>query len=349
MALFVDYVKLLVKSGKGGPGCISFRREKYVPRGGPDGGDGGAGGSVIFQAKRNMSTLLDLKFKKSFAAENGRPGEGNKKHGKNGKNVIISVPVGTVIYKPGTREVIADLQKNKQKVRLCHGGKGGLGNTHFASPTNQTPRYAQPGLPGEEMELDIELKLLADIGLLGYPNVGKSSILSKISASKPKIGDYPFTTIVPNLGVVKKGDMSFTVADIPGLIEGAHLGSGLGDKFLRHIERTRFLVHVLDLMPYDDDRTVIKDFDVINNELKNYMIDLSHLDQIVVLNKSDLIFDKSEIDQYLEYFKQKGYTVYVISAATGQGLEEMVSCMAEKLKVIIEDEFEEENEEIDEV
>lgn len=332
MATFIDYAKIYIRAGKGGPGCVSFRREKYVPNGGPDGGDGGRGAHVYFEARENITTLLDLKYKKTYIAPNGSPGEGQKKHGRNGKNIIIPVPCGTVIYNSETREKIADLTEHKQKYLICKGGKGGYGNVHFASAVRQAPKYAQKGLPGEDLEIVVELKLLADVGLLGYPNVGKSSLLSRISASKPKIANYPFTTLIPNLGVVSyKGEKSFVVADVPGLIEGAHEGQGLGDKFLRHIERTKLLVHVLDVASYEENRDPIRDFELINNELKNYVIDLCELPQIIALNKIDLLEDRSELEDIVKYFKDKGYRVRLISAVTMEGVDSLVGDMAEYL------------------
>jgi len=335
LATFIDYAKIYIRAGKGGPGCVSFRREKYVPNGGPDGGDGGSGASVFFEARSNITTLLDLKYKKTYIAPNGMPGEGRKKHGRNGKKIVIAVPCGTVIYNAETKEKIADLVEHKQRYLVCKGGKGGFGNVHFATAVRQAPKYAQKGLPGEDMEINVELKLLADIGLLGYPNVGKSSLLSQISASKPKIANYPFTTLIPNLGVVSyKGQKNFVVADVPGLIEGAHTGHGLGHQFLRHIERTKLLVHVLDVATYEEERDPIKDFEVINDELKNYEINLCGLKQIIALNKIDLIENKDDLDEIVSYFKNKGYIVKLISAVTTEGVQSLVGDMAEQLQKI---------------
>ncbi|HAR64445.1 MAG: GTPase ObgE [Candidatus Margulisiibacteriota bacterium] len=334
MSIFVDYVKLFLKAGNGGPGCVSFRREKYIPKGGPDGGDGGRGGNVYFEARANISTLMDLRYKKKYLADNGRPGEGKQMHGKNGKDIKIKVPCGTIIYKAGTKEKLVDLTEDRQKFLVCRGGKGGMGNTHFSTSVNQTPRYAQKGLTGEGVEVDVELKLLADVGLLGFPNVGKSSILSRISASKPKIADYPFTTLIPNLGVVSyKREKSFVVADVPGLIKGAHTGIGLGVQFLRHIERTKLLVHVLDIANQEEGRDPIRDFNTINEELKLYVYDLTNLPQIIALNKIDLLSDddRQKLKEIVNYFEEKGLEVKLISAATTEGLESLVASMAEKL------------------
>lgn len=343
MSIFVDHVNLYLRSGHGGAGCVSFRREKFVPKGGPDGGDGGRGGDVIFEARANMSTLMDLKYKKKYLADNGRPGEGSQMHGKDGKNIMIRVPCGTTIYRADTREVLADLVRDKQRYKVCKGGKGGLGNMHFATSVNQAPRYAQKGLPGEEINVEVELKLLADVGIIGYPNVGKSSLLSCITASKPKIANYPFTTLVPNLGVVSyRGQRNFVVADVPGIIRGAHDGVGLGIQFLRHIERTKLLVHVIDVISFEEDRSPQKDFQVINDELRNYQIDLTALPQIIVLNKIDLVAeeDREKLNDLAAYFRQTGQLVFLVSAGTREGLDPLVGALAEYLDKLDQQEIE---------
>lgn len=281
---FIDSAEIFVKSGDGGKGHVSFRREKFVPKGGPDGGNGGKGGDVIFIATNDLNTLLDFHYTRKYLAENGKPGEKSNRSGRDGKDLKVKVPIGTMIYNSDTGELLADLTQDKQKEVIAKGGRGGLGNSNFATPTNQAPRYAQPGEPGVELNLRLELKLLADVGLVGLPNAGKSTLISVISAAKPKIADYPFTTLVPNLGVVKIDDYkSFVVADIPGLIEGASLGKGLGLQFLKHIERTRVLVFLLDI----NSDNIQKDYEILCNELERYNTDLSYKPRIICISKSD--------------------------------------------------------------
>ncbi|MDN5337157.1 MAG: GTPase [Thermotogaceae bacterium] len=320
---FVDYAKIFVKAGKGGNGAISFRREKYVPKGGPDGGDGGDGGSVFLKASSGKNTLIDFKYKRHFMAENGRPGEGGKRYGKSGEDLIIEVPVGTVVKDAQTGEVIADLKKEGQMVCVARGGKGGRGNAHFATPTYQAPRIAENGDPGEERWIILELKLLADAALIGYPNVGKSSIISRLSNARPKIADYPFTTLVPNLGVVQiDHDKSYVIADIPGLIKGAHKGVGLGDVFLKHVERCRLLVHVIDLMPLDGSDP-IQNYKDIREELEKYHTFLAEKREIVVGNKLDMVMDRNYLKKFEKFFEDIGREIIFISALTGENLDKL--------------------------
>ena len=330
MATFIDKAKIFVQGGRGGNGCVAFRREKFVPKGGPAGGDGGKGGDVILEADRNVHTLLDFKYKRQYKAERGRHGEGSKKTGRSGKDLIIKVPVGTVVKDAETGEVLGDLTQHGQRLTVAKGGKGGRGNAAFVTPTRQAPDFAEPGQPGEERWIELELKLLADVGLVGFPNAGKSTLLSRITAAKPEIADYPFTTLRPILGVAKVGDFSFVVADIPGLIEGAHAGKGLGHEFLRHIERTKLLLHLIDLT--DQTRTPEEAFEKINEELKLYSQELTKKPQIVVGTKIDALHDKSKIEKLKSYFNKKGYPFFAISAVTGEGLNELMHFVAEKVK-----------------
>ncbi len=332
MSRFVDQAKIYVKAGNGGPGCISFRREKYVPKGGPDGGDGGDGGDVILVADPQVNTLYDFYSQVHFYAENGKPGMGKKMKGKDGEDLILKVPVGTVVKDAKTGEILGDLIKPGQNLVVASGGKGGRGNAHFATPTRQTPKIAEPGTPGEERWIILELKLIADVGLVGLPNVGKSTLLSKISAAKPKIADYPFTTLQPNLGVVKLFDgNTFVVADIPGLIEGAHKGIGLGHNFLKHIERTRLLLYILDV---SRGKEILKDYEVLRNELKLFNPTLLEKEYFLALNKIDLIIDLEKLEDVIKYFHQKKIEVYLISAVTGQGVLELVYALWNKLEKI---------------
>lgn len=332
MSMFIDLVTIYIKSGNGGNGAVSFRREKYVPLGGPDGGDGGKGGDVIFKVDKDMTTLIDFRYKGKYAAEHGGHGQGSKCYGKDGKDIIIKVPMGTVIKEKESGKIIADLNKMDSEVKVLRGGKGGKGNVKFATATRQAPDFAEPGMPGEELTVTLELKLLADVGLVGFPNVGKSTLLSMVSSARPKIADYHFTTLSPNLGVVSlKGINSFVIADIPGIIEGASEGVGLGLKFLRHIERTRVLIHVVDISE-SEGRNALEDFKKINEELKNYSIKLWDRPQIIACNKSDMLLD----DEFYENFKKEvsklGYDkVFKISAATNQGLEELMKSAAQTL------------------
>ena len=335
MARFVDQAKIYVKAGDGGAGCISFRREKYVPKGGPDGGDGGDGGDVILVADSQIHTLYDFYHQVHFRAENGKPGMGKKKKGRDGEDLILKVPVGTVVKDAETGEILGDLIRPGQTLVVARGGKGGRGNAHFATPIRQAPRIAEPGTPGEERWLILELKLIADVGLVGFPNVGKSTLLSRISAAKPKIADYPFTTLEPNLGVVKlfDGD-TFIVADIPGLIEGAHKGIGLGHEFLKHIERTRILLYMLDI---SKEKEVIKDYQILKNELKLFNPKLLEKEYFIALNKIDLMPNPEKIRDIVKLFEKKDYEkIYPISAVTGQGVIDLIYAMWNKLKKIKE-------------
>jgi GTP-binding protein len=325
--MLIDSVKISIKSGDGGNGCVSFRREKFVPKGGPNGGDGGKGGDVIFQADSSLSTLIDLRYKKIYKAENGKHGSGGDKTGKNGQDIIIRVPCGSILKYAYSGEVLADLVNDGQTFTAAKGGKGGRGNAHFATPTNQTPRNAEPGRDGIEKDINIELKLIADVGLVGLPNAGKSTLISKISAAKPKIADYPFTTLQPNLGIVRyKEFYSFVVADIPGLIEGAHLGKGLGIQFLKHIERTKVLVFLLDstLIPYKEDKK--EDYKVLIKELKLFNKELLEKPQIICFTKVDAVTDeqKKEIKKIKFTSSKKKIPVLQISAVSGENLQKLI-------------------------
>ena len=334
--MFIDSAKITIKSGDGGNGCVSFRREKYVPKGGPNGGDGGKGGNVIFKADNSLSTLIDFRYKRIYTAQNGQNGSGGDKTGKNGSDIVIKVPEGSIIKDALSGDILADLTKNGEEYIAAKGGKGGKGNARFATSTNQAPRYAEDGQKGEETEVEIELKLLADVGLVGLPNAGKSTLISKISAAKPKIADYPFTTLVPNLGIVKYKDFqSFVVADIPGLIEGAHLGKGLGIRFLKHIERTKVLVFLIDstLIPFKEDKT--EDYNVLINELKSYEKTLIDRPRIICFTKVDALTDKQKRDLAKIKFEKPGkkksnsdlqtkIPVLKISAISGENLKKLL-------------------------
>ena len=323
MVKFIDEAKIYIKSGDGGRGCVSFRREKYVPRGGPNGGDGGNGGDVVMIAKRNMSSLLDHRYQQHYRAKRGEHGRGKDQHGKNAEDLYIPVPLGTIIKDQETGEVLGDLTEDSETLVVANGGKGGKGNARFVTSTNQAPKNAEPGGEGEEKTLLLELKLLADVGIIGFPNAGKSTLISRISAARPKIADYPFTTLVPNLGVVSYGDgATFVVADIPGLIEGAHEGAGLGIQFLRHIERTKILVHMIDLSPITN-RDPVEDYETMNNELRSYSEELYGKPQIVAANKIDITEASERLSGLKEYCEKKGITLFPISSATGEGLEEL--------------------------
>ena len=314
--MFIDYTKVELVAGHGGKGSVHFRREKYVPKGGPDGGDGGRGGHIIFQADFNLQTLQDIRYKKKYIAENGGNGEGSRKTGRGGKDVIIRVPLGTIIKKVDSDDVVADLIENNDSIIVCNGGIGGKGNLKFRSSTNRSPTQAQPGMPGESGFFEIELKVLADVGLVGLPNAGKSTLLSKISSARPKIADYPFTTLEPNLGIVKYGNYkSFVVADIPGLIEGASSGKGLGHKFLKHIERNKILLYLID----SQDQTPLKTFETLEKELLTFNPDLDVKPSLICRTKSDLQIEQS--DDW-EKFQNK---VHVISSVTGDGIDELIS------------------------
>ena len=318
---FVDYVKLTVKSGKGGKGSTHLRREKYIPKGGPDGGNGGNGGSIIVLGDSSLWTLQSFRFKKHFKAGNGGDGSGSKKSGSSGKNIIIKVPLGTVVKDTVTNKTLFEINKEKQEVILLEGGKGGLGNSHFKSPTNQTPRYSQSGLPGQDLEITLELKILADVGLVGYPNVGKSTLLSVLSDAKPKIANYEFTTLKPNLGIVSMSDYrSFVMADIPGIIEGASEGRGLGHYFLRHIERNSILLYIIPV----DSKDAKQDFEVLKKELIKYNPELADKDFIIAFSKSDLM-DKELLDEFENILKKefKSIPFTIFSSVSSYGINSL--------------------------
>ena len=333
MGNFVDHVKITCKAGNGGNGSMSFHREKFVLNGGPDGGDGGNGGNVCFYADLNMHTLLDFRFKSKYTAENGVDGAAGNCTGKRGEDLIIKVPVGTVIREAESGAVVADMDTAGETRTILHGGRGGWGNSHFATPTRQIPKFAKPGMPGEDIQVTLELKLIADVGLIGFPNVGKSTLISTISAAKPKIANYHFTTLVPTLGVVSVGEgASFVCADIPGLIEGASEGIGLGHDFLRHVERCRLLLHVVDVSG-SECRDPIEDFEKINEELAKFSPALAERPQIVVGNKCDLATEE-QIESFKKYIEGKGLTFVPISAATMQGVRELPGLVYNRLKDI---------------
>ncbi len=330
--MFIDEAKIYVKAGDGGHGCVSFRREKFVPKGGPDGGNGGDGGDVYFQAAENLDTLLDFVGKHHWKAENGKPGEGANKYGSSGEDLIVPVPPGTLIYDIDIDLMIKDLNQIGAKVCICRGGKGGRGNKMFATSTNQAPRKANPGKPGQERNLRLELKLIADVGLVGMPNAGKSTLISRCSAARPKIANYPFTTLEPVLGIVELPDFRrFVMADIPGLIEGAHQGAGLGHDFLKHIERTRIIVHILDIMPIDGSDPV-KNYAAIRDELTRYSQALADKKEIIVLNKIDLDPDSKIADQLKKALNDSN--ILTISAVTGQGIKELTEALWNEIKYI---------------
>ena len=329
-APFVDTARITVRSGNGGNGVVSFHREKYVAAGGPDGGDGGRGGNVVVTVNDHMSTLMDFRYKRKYVAENGMDGQGKRCTGKDGADLILRVPRGTIIRDAETREIIKDMS-DEQPFILCKGGRGGWGNQHFATPTRQVPRFAKAGLPGESHDVVLELKLLADVGLVGFPNVGKSTLLSVVSKAHPKIANYHFTTLYPNLGVVYVDEgVSFVMADIPGLIEGASEGAGLGHDFLRHIDRCRLLVHLVDVSG-SEGRDPIADFDAINQELRQYSPELADRPQIVVANKTDLLANPARLDAFRAHVEEAGYTFMAMSAATHQGTRELVQAIAARL------------------
>ncbi len=326
--MFFDQAKIYVKGGDGGNGCVAMRREKYVPEGGPWGGDGGRGGDIIFKADEGLRTLVDFRYKRHYKAVRGRHGEGKNRHGSAGEDLIIRVPVGTLVKDDDTGELICDLTQNGQEIVVVRGGRGGRGNARFATPYNKAPKMAENGEPGEERWLSMELKLLADVGLVGFPNVGKSTLISRVSAAKPKIADYPFTTITPNLGVVRVGDeRSFVMADIPGLIEGAHAGSGLGHDFLRHLERTRLFIHVLDVAG-SEGRDPLVDFQTINRELALYNPILAEMPQVIAANKMDLPGAGDNLAR-LEEAWGGDYEIFPVSAVTGTGLDKLIYRVAE--------------------
>lgn len=345
--MFIDTAKIFVQSGDGGNGCISFRREKYVPLGGPDGGDGGKGGNVFLVADQSMNTLLDFTYRKKYVAERGIDGSSSKCYGRDGKDLYIKVPVGTIIKDIGSDKIMADLSHPDQTYVVAKGGKGGKGNAKFATPTRQAPSFAEPGMPGEERWISLELKLIADVGLIGFPNVGKSTILSTVSKARPKIANYHFTTLKPNLGVASMpGIESFVIADIPGIIEGASEGVGLGLDFLRHIERTRLLIHVVDISGIEG-RDPIEDFKKINDELKAYSEKLASRPQIIAANKSDMLFDEEKFQQFEKAVKEMGYDkIFKVSAATKKGIDDLMKEAARVLTTLPPKELEIEESEI---
>ncbi|GAB4299245.1 MAG: GTPase ObgE [Ignavibacteriaceae bacterium] len=327
--MFLDYAEIEVFAGNGGKGAVTFRREKYVPKGGPSGGNGGAGGNIILKASSNLFTLLDFRYKKKYRAQDGQPGGSSLKDGKSGADLVIRVPVGTLVKDFYTGELITDLDKSEKEIIIARGGKGGKGNSNFATPTNQAPRYAEPGLPGEYRKIILELKLIADVGLIGFPNAGKSTLISKISAAKPKIASYPFTTLQPNLGIVRyKEFSSFTVADIPGIIEGAHKGKGLGLQFLRHIERTGILLFLIESVSADP----VKDFKTLLKELKSYSPKLAAKEKLVALTKIDLIEEKKHSELRKLKFPGIKKETLLISSVTGSGITDLLDLLWSFLK-----------------
>jgi GTP-binding protein len=325
---FVDEVRIRVEAGDGGDGCVSFRREKYVPRGGPNGGDGGDGGDVVLQVDSGLSTLLDLSYPQTLRAGRGEHGRGKDQHGARGADLVLRVPPGTIVYEVGGAEPIADLRAAGETVVIARGGHGGRGNMHFATPTNRGPRRAEPGIPGERRELRLELRVLADAGLLGFPNVGKSTLIRAVSAARPRVADYPFTTLVPHLGMVRVDDeRSFVLADVPGLIEGAHAGVGLGTRFLRHLSRTAVLVHLLDVSGLTA-RDPVADFDTLNRELALASPELAAKPQIVVAGKLDLAETRANLAAVRATFAARGIALHTVSGATGEGTRELVRMIA---------------------
>ncbi|GAQ25999.1 GTPase ObgE [Tepidanaerobacter syntrophicus] len=333
--MFIDTAKIYVKAGDGGNGVVAFRREKYVPRGGPSGGDGGRGGDVILKVDANMSTLMDFKYKIHYKAERGEHGQGSNKFGRDAEDLVIYVPPGTIVKDAETGEVIADLVENGESFVIAKGGRGGRGNAKFASSVHRAPDFAEKGEPGEERWIILELKLIADVGLIGFPNAGKSTLLSRMTAARPKIANYPFTTLAPNLGVASFGQSSegsFVIADIPGLIEGAHEGQGLGYEFLKHVERTRLLVHVIDMSGFE--RDPLEGFYAINQELASYSEELAKKPQIVAANKMDLEESRINYEKVKPLLEKEGYNVIPVSGATGQGIRELVQVIAKTLSSI---------------
>ena len=327
--MFIDFAVIEVEAGKGGDGAVAFRREKFVPKGGPSGGNGGRGGSVILKAHHNLNTLLDFRYKKKYKADNGDAGGTSLKDGKKGEDIIIKVPVGTIIKDFKSGEILFDLDKDKKQITLAKGGKGGKGNSNFATPTNRTPRYAEPGKPAEHNKIILELKLIADVGVVGFPNAGKSTLISKVSAARPKIADYPFTTLEPNLGIVNyKEYKSFTMADIPGIIEGAHQGKGLGHKFLRHIERTRILLVMIEVISENYDQ----DFKVLLGELKNYSTKLTNKKIIVSFSKADLVDEESIKKLSKHKFDGVNSEPLIFSSVTGYGIKKLLDVLWKTLE-----------------
>jgi GTP-binding protein len=333
--MFIDEVKIYVKGGDGGNGCLAFRREKFVPRGGPSGGDGGRGGDVVFVASPHYNTLLHFRFNPEHKAERGRHGEGSNRTGREGKSIELPVPVGTIIYDADTGELLHDFTRIGEKFTVAKGGRGGRGNQHFATPTHQAPTEHEEGKKGDERNLRLELKLLADVGLVGFPNAGKSTLISRISAAKPKIAAYPFTTLEPNLGVVEYGGRTFVVADIPGLIEGAHEGHGLGIQFLRHVERTRLLIHLVDVSEFSG-RDPVEDFNIIVRELASFSEDMSRKPMLLVATKMDVAQDPERVEALEKVAAERNLEFFKISAVTGEGIEKLKARMAEAVLVPVE-------------
>ena len=335
--MFIDEATIRVKAGDGGNGCVAFRREKFVPRGGPSGGDGGKGGDVIMESSESHNTLVHFRFNPEYKAQRGRHGEGSNKTGREGEDILLKVPVGTIVYDADSGDVVHDFSRPDERVVTASGGRGGRGNARFATSIHQAPREHEDGRPGEERVLRLELKLLADVGLVGYPNAGKSTLISRISAARPKIADYPFTTLEPNLGVVIAGDAlkgrGFVVADIPGLIEGAHQGAGLGTQFLRHIERTRLLVHLVDVSDASGRPNPVKDFEVIMDELKNFGAGLESKPMILVASKCD-VANKTKLAKLKKYAKARDIDFFAISAVTGEGIEKLTYAMADRVEQV---------------
>ena len=335
--MFIDEAKIRVKAGDGGNGCVAFRREKFVPRGGPSGGDGGNGGDVIMESSERHNTLVHFRFNPEYKAQRGRHGEGSNKTGREGQDVLLKVPVGTILYDDDTGEKVHDFSHADERIIVAKGGRGGRGNARFATPVHRAPREHEDGRPGEERNFRLELKLLADVGLVGYPNVGKSTLISRISAARPKIADYPFTTLQPNLGVVVVGkepdEKSFVVADIPGLIEGAHTGSGLGTQFLRHIERTRLLVHLVDVSDSSGRPDPVKDFEVIMGELESFGARLEEKPMLVAASKID-VANKDKLAKLKRFCKKQNLELFPISAVTGKGIDELKYAMAEQVEEV---------------
>jgi GTPase len=344
--MFIDEATIRVKAGDGGNGCLAFRREKFVPRGGPSGGDGGKGGDVIMESSERHNTLVHFRFNPEYKAERGRHGEGSNKTGRDGGSIMLKVPVGTIVYDEETGDKVWDFSKPDERIVIAHGGRGGRGNARFATSTHQAPREHEDGRPGEERVFRLELKLLAEVGLVGYPNVGKSTLISRISAARPKIADYPFTTLQPNLGVVaigdKKDEISFVVADIPGLIEGAHEGAGLGTQFLRHIERTSLLVHLVDVSDASGRPDVLQDVEVILGELDSFGAHLAEKPMIMVASKIDAA-NKGKLTKLKQYCKKKKLELFPISAVTGEGIEKLKWAMADKVEAMREESLQSSN------
>lgn len=335
--MFIDRVKIKIKAGDGGNGVTAFRREKFIPRGGPSGGDGGVGGDVWMEADEGLNTLLHLRYNPEHKAERGKHGEGSNRFGKDGGSITVRVPVGTQVFDAETEELLCDFTDAGQRYLAAKGGKGGWGNAHFATPTRRAPKFHYTGRPGDEKELQLELKLIADVGLVGFPNAGKSTLISVISAAKPKIADYPFTTLEPNLGVVDLGDFNtIVVADIPGLIEGASEGAGLGDRFLRHVERTKLILHLVDVSSISG-RDPVEDYEIINRELSNYNEELGERPQIVVATKLDVLDEPERLESLRERVKLDNKDLVEISSVTGKGTKELIVAMSRKLEAMADE------------